>query len=43
MHAVKDRFSPAGNPCDACIWIDEVSDTEFPCSHCIHNVNHVEG
>ena len=40
---VADRFEAVGNPCDCCKWIDEISDAEFPCSHCKHNVNHVEG
>jgi len=37
---VKDRFELNGNICDACKWIDEVSDSEFPCLYCIHNENH---
>ncbi len=42
MKEVKDRFEPLENPCEGCKWIDEISDSEFPCSHCIYNINHVE-
>ena len=41
QHQVKDRFEAAENPCDSCRWLDEAGDTDFPCSHCIHNMNHV--
>lgn len=34
---IKDRFEAGENPCDRCHWLDEVTETEFPCSHCIHN------
>jgi len=37
---IKDRFEVDGNICDSCKWIDEVSDSEFPCLYCIHNENH---
>jgi hypothetical protein len=38
---VKDHFEPGENPCDRCRWVGEVSDRDFPCSHCIHNQNHL--
>jgi hypothetical protein len=34
---MKDRFEAAENPCDRCRWMDEVAETEFPCSRCVHN------
>ena len=43
MKAIIDRFEPNENPCDRCKWMDEIEDTDFPCSHCIHNLNHVRG
>lgn len=41
---VKDRHEPLQweNPCENCKWMYQVSDQEFPCSHCIHNTKHVQ-
>jgi len=41
---VKDRQEPLQweNPCENCKWMYQVSDQEFPCSHCIHNTKHVQ-
>lgn len=36
-HEIEDRFEAAENPCDRCRWLDEVTETEFPCSKCKHN------
>jgi len=41
MTEIKDRFEIDGNICDHCKWMDLVSDSDIPCSHCIHNLNHV--
>jgi len=40
---VKDRFElpEQGNLCESCRWMNEVNDTEFPCTHCVHNPGHV--
>jgi hypothetical protein len=38
---IKDRFTVPDCPCNGCRWLDEIEDDEFPCSHCIHNLNHV--
>lgn len=36
---VKDRFEPCETPCDRCRFMDAVSGTAFPCSHCTHGRN----
>lgn len=41
MTEIKDRFDPEDTVCECCKWMNIRSDRDFPCSHCIHNLNNV--